>query len=294
MPQAINEGPTIKAVETMATETAIKRKSRGERMSLDLASRLFDWSSIALAIGACIVFISTAAIVWFGIVKEHHWDVLRAHANEKIASVGLEAAKANAELGVAQADIAKAHSEIEKSKKETEGLRSANLKLEAQIAPRRLKPEQQDALASALESFAEKSVNFDSYILDVEAAALGEQLAAALGRAKIKSDATSLRKRIPTGSIADGIRISGKDGKLVDALLNALAPTGLKVSRGEAVEAVGGVTTHVSVGGSVPNNPDGRRISPSMAVLAASGMLDAQSTPWDAIIFVGVKPMSQP
>ena len=81
-------------------------------MSLELASRLFDWSSIALAIGACIVFVATAAIVWLGIVKEHHWDLLREHANEKIAAVGLEAAKANAELGAAQADIAKANAQI--------------------------------------------------------------------------------------------------------------------------------------------------------------------------------------
>jgi len=102
----------MKAVETMATAAANRKNSRGRDMSLELASRLFDWSSIALAIGACIVFVATAAIVWLGIVKEHHWDLLREHANEKIAAVGLEAAKANAELGAAQADIAKANAQI--------------------------------------------------------------------------------------------------------------------------------------------------------------------------------------
>ena len=58
-------------------------------------------------------------------------------------------------------------------------------------------------------------MNFDSYILDVEAAALGEQLAAALGKAKIKSDATALRKRIPAGSIADGIHSLEKMASLL-------------------------------------------------------------------------------
>src|SRR6202035_418382 len=158
--------------------------------------------------------------------------------------------------------------ELEASKITAEELRTANLKLEAEIAPRRLKSEQQDAVAKALESFAEKSVYFGSYNLDLEASALGEQLSDALAKANIKGDVSGLRKRIPTGMIADGILISGKDGKLVNALIDALAPTGLKVSRGEAVEAVGGVTTQVGVGLSVPKG-----MSPAMAAMIAAGQL---------------------
>jgi hypothetical protein len=82
-------------------------------MSLEMASRLFDWSSIALAIGACIVFVATAAIVWLGIVKEHHWDLLREHANEKIASVELEAAKSNTEAVKAHERIAELSSPLD-------------------------------------------------------------------------------------------------------------------------------------------------------------------------------------
>lgn len=81
-------------------------------MSLELASQLFDWSSIALAIGACIVFIATAAIVWLGIVKEHHWDLLRESAQREIAGLKVESDKANAELGKAHADIANANVRI--------------------------------------------------------------------------------------------------------------------------------------------------------------------------------------
>jgi len=70
----LTNAATIKTVEVMTTAATNTKANRGPRMSLELASRLFDWSSIALAIGACVVFISTAAIVWLGIVKEHHWD----------------------------------------------------------------------------------------------------------------------------------------------------------------------------------------------------------------------------
>lgn len=141
-------------------------------MSLEVASRLFDWSSIALAIGACIVFVATAAIVWLGIIKEHHWDLLREHANEKIVSVELEAAKSNAEaakaheriaelsthaeqlrkdaaeanakLGEAQANIARAHASIAEADART---KEAELRLEQlrrQVAPRVLKREALD------------------------------------------------------------------------------------------------------------------------------------------------------
>jgi hypothetical protein len=69
--------------------------------------------------------------------------------------------------------------------------------------------------------------------------------------------------------------------------------TDLKVSPGEAVEAVGAVTTHIGVGVSVPN--PGGRMSPGMAAMAAAGMMpEVGSSPWDATIFVGVKPLSQP
>ena len=52
--------------------------------SLETATRAFDLSSITLAIGACVVFVSTALIVWLGIVKEHHWDALREQARHEL------------------------------------------------------------------------------------------------------------------------------------------------------------------------------------------------------------------
>lgn len=134
----------------MATTAANRKNSSGPRMSLDLASQLFDWSSVALAIGACIVFVATAAIVWLGIVKEHHWELLREHANEKIAAVGLETAKANAELGTAQADIAKAQATAA-----TANLEAARLRFELdrevqKRSPRTLTDAQKEVLSREL------------------------------------------------------------------------------------------------------------------------------------------------
>jgi hypothetical protein len=65
-----------------------------------------------------------------------------------------------------------------------------------------------------LEPFAGKSVYFDSYILDVEAAGLGEQLSGALAKANIKSEASGLRKRIPAGRLLRGFSFRAKTKSL--------------------------------------------------------------------------------
>jgi hypothetical protein len=121
----------------MSTDVENTKARNGPPMSLEAASRLFDWSSIALAIGACIVFVATAVIVWLGIVKEHHWDALRERANEKIASVELEAAKSNAEAAKAHERIAELSIQAEELKNSTA---EANARaIEAQLALEKFK-----------------------------------------------------------------------------------------------------------------------------------------------------------
>ena len=58
--------------------------------TLELASKIFDRASFALIVGTVIVLASTVFIVWMGIVKEHHWDLLREQSSERIATLGLE------------------------------------------------------------------------------------------------------------------------------------------------------------------------------------------------------------
>lgn len=118
------------------------------RPSLEVASRLFDLSSIALAIGACVVFVATALIVWLGIIKEHHWDELRERANEKIAILESETAKSNAEVAKAHEGLAKANAEIASANLRTAEFdarsKEAELKLEQlheRMRPRSIKGE---------------------------------------------------------------------------------------------------------------------------------------------------------
>lgn len=113
---------------------------------------------------------ATGTIVWLGIVKEHHWDLLRDRANEKIASVELDAAKSNAEA-------AKAHERIAELSKQAEELRTrtaeanaraeeARLALEKFRTPRKLDAAQSERVKAIVAQFPgtpfDVSVNLES------------------------------------------------------------------------------------------------------------------------------------
>ena len=65
--------------------------------ALDWASWIFDRASWVLVVGLAFGLAATVVMVWMGIVKEHHWDLLRTSSNEKVATLELETAKANAQ-----------------------------------------------------------------------------------------------------------------------------------------------------------------------------------------------------
>lgn len=164
---------TIAAVDAIATAMlAMNTTDSKDNIwpSLDTASRIFDLSSIALAIGACVVFVSTALIVCLGIVKEHHWDVLREEHREKITLLATKSEKARADVEKAHAEIANANKAIEEARADTakalaetakSNERSAELKLalEREIAarqPRQISPEQHVKLVAALSTIVGK------------------------------------------------------------------------------------------------------------------------------------------
>jgi hypothetical protein len=137
---------------------------------LEVASRWFDRASIVLAMSLLFGFGATAVIVWLGIVKEHHWDLLRDRSNEKVAGLELETAKANAEAGKANSEIARAHEAIAEAnaraaeanlKAETE--RAERLKLEVKLAPRSLSVEQQSSLSSQLADLKDLRIDLIAY-----------------------------------------------------------------------------------------------------------------------------------
>jgi len=149
--------------------------------SLDWATWWFDRASIGLIIGTLIVLISTALIVWMGVIKEHHWDALRDRTAIEIASTQGEAARANEAAGkaheraaVLEADAATARHELATLQKDAESARAAiaeanaraaeanqkaeeerlaRVKIEARIAPRGLSQKQQNELSEKLKAF---------------------------------------------------------------------------------------------------------------------------------------------
>lgn len=171
------------------------------RVSLEFASKWFDRAGFALIAGTVAVLLSTIVIVWLGIEKERHWDLLREKAGREITAAQGEAAKANeaagkaheraaaleaeaekarAELATANAEIARANASAAAAGAEAAQANArasqadaraaeANAKaLDAQLAlakfkaPRVLEKEQKDSIAAALASPLKVSFAFSA------------------------------------------------------------------------------------------------------------------------------------
>jgi hypothetical protein len=179
---------TSNATMTPVEPTAIAigdTNSHGEgRMSLETASHIFDLSSIALAVGACVVFVATALIVWTGIVKEHHWDVLREQARSQIATLESATARAGAEIAKANAETAKANERTAAVELALEKERIARLQLEEKQAAllkhqaqRKLTDDQRRTLIGALTHHAGQRVSIASILGDSDGKEFGEEFA---------------------------------------------------------------------------------------------------------------------
>jgi hypothetical protein len=111
--------------------------------SLEIASWLFDRASFVL-IGSLICgTLATVIIVWMGIVKEHHWDLAREQAQERIAILNKETARLSADAEASRAAIAGANARA----------LEAQLALEKFKAPRTFTPEQQQRITSKVIQF---------------------------------------------------------------------------------------------------------------------------------------------
>jgi hypothetical protein len=148
--------------------------------SLEWAGWIFDRASFVL-IGSLVVgAVATIAIVWMGIVKEHHWDLLRERSNEKVAGLELETANAKAALGAAQADIAKSNARSDEANARA---LEAQLALEKFRRPRVLPVWKMSDFESALAPFAGTPFRLLA-MNEPEAHLLAVRLAQALVRAK--------------------------------------------------------------------------------------------------------------
>jgi len=145
--------------------------------------------------------------------------------------------------------------------------RIARLKLEAELAPRRLSSKQQATIAQAMKPFAGKVVRLESYSLDAEGAVLAAQIRDALREGGIRVDDGGMMTRQSAGSIVLGIQLSGRDEPLIDALNAVFAEASLSPSRPSP--PTGGVYVELRMGS------------------VSTGV------PIDATAFVGVKPVKR-
>jgi len=212
--------------------------------ALEASVRTIDFWVLIFSIG---VAVSLAAEVILGVA---HWQ-----KETQLRPLRAEQARLHA---IEIADLGKI---AEEAKRTAETERLARVQLEERLAPRRLSPDQQATVTVALKPFAGKTVRFDSYGLDAEAAVLGPQLQKALAEANINID-SGLMTRASGGSIALGVYVIGKDQDLVRALIIAF------------------------LAAKIATSPD----DPSPGGFVSFGNSMAATTP-DAMVFVGVKPI---
>lgn len=195
------------------------------------------------------------------------WAVIRLQRIELAGSkMEFDSYKLDTAKHIADANAAgdAARAEAAKANKSAEDEKFARVKLEAKLAPRRLDTPQWQAIRAALISFAGKTVRIESYGLDAEAAILGFQLRDAFKSANLNVDETGLMTRASGGSIALGVHVTGSDKALVQAILSALETAHLKSSPDEPFPGGG-----ISFGMMIP------------------------ATPPNAVVFVGIKPLTE-
>jgi hypothetical protein len=233
----------------MATPTASSpntaRMMNQSGMDLPFLETASFWSNIAVVALTVLAAIAGVFALYFssrlGALKDENFARFRLESTEKIAVANSEAAKANeglarANLEIAQltAETAKLNTEsqalqleVAKARREAEQDRLERVKLEAQIAPRRLTMDQRKAIGASLKRFAGRKLNLLTYVYDLEGAVLASQIKPALEEAGILVNAKISQVMVIGGFIA-GIWVNGPptEQDLVKALVDSLISDG--------------------------------------------------------------------
>ena len=113
---------------------------------------LYDIGNIGLIIGLVFGVISTVLVVWTGNVKEDYLKRELAQSRERTTSLETELAKAKTAISEANARAAGANEKAESE-------RLARIRLEEDLAWRRLSNEQQQIIASQVSKFSGQIVS---------------------------------------------------------------------------------------------------------------------------------------
>jgi len=225
-------------------------------ISLETANKFYAWGWRGSIIGAVITAISVIILMLGTRIRDQDSESQMSAARSAAATANENAAKANERTATLEIAATQAQKDLEAERIE-------RLKLEAQLAPRRLTLAQQQAITMACNQFAGRRVAVTTYSLDAEGAILGKQIIKALQAAGINvNDNTA--SLMPLGGFSLGVHVTGSDQALVAALSAVLVSAG-----------------HLMV--APPNIPQ-----PSGPTMSTG----TQSDHVAATILVGIKPLS--
>jgi hypothetical protein len=221
----IEEWPQLKRIGLLTAKMLMFRSTAFERCVL---KRLVTHST-----GAILVVVGIVGELVFETRMFVVEDSQTSAATLKIGILDVKAKELEqGNLGIQQ-QIAEAQRETAESKKEAESERLERTKLEAIVAPRSLRLDQQKRIADACHSFADHAVKVGSYGMDGEGAALATQIMSALQSANITvSDARG--STMVAGEFDVGIQVRDwqiSEAKFAACLVDALSRIGnLQVS----------------------------------------------------------------
>jgi len=193
--------------------------------SIDFWNTFMLWGLALGALAALWIAISTRLIVvrtkQLSAVQDGIDDINRG----QIAQLENDNLKLSADLLAAKGDTDKAAAKAANAEKAAEVEKIERLKLEAQIAPRRLSRQQQLDIANFCSPFAGRTVNVVSYALDAEGGILAKQIIDALraSRLNVIDSTASLQ---PLGGFDMGVRVDGSDPLFAESIRNALSFAG--------------------------------------------------------------------
>jgi len=145
--------------------------------SLKAAMWLYDFANIVLIIGLVISVVSTVLVVWMGNVKEEYLNRALADSRERTATLEKHSAELKGAVSEADARAAEANVKAEKERLE-------RIRLEEDLAWRRLTNKGRQIIASSLAKFSGQIVSLWYGAGDKEAETFAWELASSLDSAK--------------------------------------------------------------------------------------------------------------
>lgn len=196
------------------------------------------WIPVVGFVGWMLIVVGVAGELWFGHRVSIKNEELESLSNSLLGDAQLAATEAitqsrnslsrNVALGIelqnAEVDVANATKRAADANREADEERIERLKLEKQIAPRRLTSQQKSALSGTCARFPYRRVAVVSYMADTESLIFSSQILEALN-CKLGSFSVDDQRssELPAG-VLFGMQIKGTDESLVRALKEDLSP----------------------------------------------------------------------